>query len=84
MEEDAHDMPMERDGGFELDMEGGYYQNRLQLNTIDALLHRITDPAVLIWLKGGPRPRNAAPLSPRSRSYQTRGTMRSIEAGESS
>jgi len=55
------------------------------LAAIDALLHRVTDDAVLRWLNGGPRPRNATPLSPGSRPYLTRGTARSMEgAGESS
>ena len=74
MEEDAHDMPMERDSRFELQLEEGYHQKRLQLNAINALLHRVADDAVLIWLNGGPRPRNAASLSPRSRLYLTHGT----------
>jgi len=38
----------------------------------------------LRWLNGGPRPHNATPLSPGSRPYLTRGTLRSIEARESS
>jgi len=84
LEEDAHDMPVERDEEFELDAERGYHQNRLMLSAIDALLHKVTDPQTLIWLNGGPRPRNATPLSPGSRPYQTRGTTRSMEVGESS
>ena len=82
--EDAHDMPTERDPRFELQLEVGYHKNRLQLAAIDALLHRVADDAVLRWLNGGPRPRNALPLSPGSRPYLTRGTTRSMEAGESS
>jgi hypothetical protein len=69
---------------FELQLEVGYHKNRLQLAAIDALLHRVADDAVLKWLNGGPRPRNAVPLSPGSRPYFTRGTTRSMEAGESS
>ena len=84
LEQDADDMPMERDPRLELQLEEGYHQNRLQLNAIDALLHRVADDAVLIWLHGGPRPRNAVPLSPGSRPYLTRGATRSMEAGESS
>ena len=83
MEQDADDMPIERDPRFELELEEGYHQNRLQLNAIDALLHRVTDDAFL-RLNGGPRPRNVAPLSHESRPYFTRGTARSMEAGESS
>ena len=54
------------------------------MSAIDALLHRVTDNAILRWLNGGPRPRNAAPLSPGSRPYLIRGAARSIEAGKSS
>ena len=84
LEQDADDMPMERDPRLELQLEEGYHQNRLQLSAIDALLHRVTDDAVLKWLNGGPRPHNAVPLSPGSRPYLTRGAARSMEAGESS
>ena len=85
LDQDAEDMPMERDARFELELEERYHQNRLQSNAIDALLHRVTDDAVLKWLNGGPRPRNAVPLSPGSRPYLTRGAARSMEgAGESS
>jgi hypothetical protein len=84
LEEDAHDMPGRGDSILELQFETRYHKHRLQLAAIDALLHRVTDDAVLRWLNGGPRPRNATPLSPGSRPYLTRGTLRSIEAGESS
>jgi hypothetical protein len=77
-------MPEKRDSSLELHSETSYHKHRLQLAAIDALLHRVMDNAVLRWLNGGPRPRNAAPLSPRSRPYLTRGTLRSMEAGESS
>ena len=84
LEQDVEDMPLGRDPRYELQLDEGYHQNRLQLNTIDALLHKVVDDAVLIWLHGGPRPRNAVPLPPGSRPYLTRGTTRSMEAGESS
>jgi hypothetical protein len=84
LEQDADDMSMERDPSVELELEERYHKHRLQLAAIDALLYKVTDDAVLKWLNGGPRPRNAAPLSSGSRSYFTRATTRSIEAGESS
>ena len=84
LEQNADDMPMERDPRLKLQLDEGYHQNRLQLNAIDALLHRVTDDAILKWLNGGSRPRNAVPLSPGSRPYLTRGAVRSMEAGESS
>ena len=85
MKQDADDMHMERDSRLELELEQGYHQNRLQLSAIDALLDRLTDDAVLKWLNGGPRPRNAVLLSPRGRPYLIRGAARSMEgAGESS
>jgi hypothetical protein len=84
LDQDADDIPLERDPIFELQLEEGYHHNRLQLSAIDALLHRVTSEAVLKWLNGGPRPRNAVPLSPGSRPYLTRGVARSMEAGESS
>ena len=84
LEQDADDIAMEREAKFELELDEGYHQNRLQLSAIDALLHRVTDDAVLRWLHGGPRPRNAAPLSPGSRSHFTRGAARSMEVAESS
>ena len=84
LEQDAEDMPGERDPVYELELEQGYHNNRLMLNAIDALLHRVVDGPVILWLNGGPRPRNAVPLSPDSRPYQTRETTRSREAGESS
>jgi hypothetical protein len=84
LEQDADGMPMERNPSVELELEERYHKHRLQLAAIDAFLHRVTDDAVLKWLNGGPRPRNAAPLSPRSRPYLTRVTTRSMEAGESS
>ena len=82
LEQDANDMPMEREARLEL--EEGYHQNKLQLSAIDALLHKVTDYAVLGWLNGGPRPHNAVPLSPGSRSYFTREAARSMEAEKSS
>ena len=54
------------------------------MSAIDALLHKITDDAVLKWLNGGSRPRNVVPLSLGSRPYLTRGAARSMEGGESS
>jgi hypothetical protein len=84
LEQDVDDMPMERDPRFELELEERYHKYRLQLAAIDALLHRVTDDAVLKWLNGGPRPRNAAPLSPRNRPYLIRGAARNMKAGESS
>jgi hypothetical protein len=84
LEEDAHDMPGEHDSTLELHFETSYHKHRLQLAAIYVLLHRVTDDAVLRWLNGGPRPRNAAPLSPGSHPYFTCGTLRSMEAGESS
>ena len=84
MEQDTDDMPIEQNPIIELQFEQRYHQNRLQLNAIDALLHRLTDDAVLKWLNGGPRPRNAVPLSLGNRPYLTRGAARSMEAGESS
>ena len=74
MEQDADDMPMERDSRLELQLEDGYHQNRLQLSAIDALLYRISDDAILKWLNDGPRPRNAVPLSFGSRPYLIRET----------
>jgi hypothetical protein len=71
LEQNADDMPMKLDQGIELQFEEGYHQNRLQLNAIDALLHRSTDDAILKWLNSGPRPRNAVPLSLGSRPYLT-------------
>jgi hypothetical protein len=57
----------------------------LQLSAIDALLHRLTDDAVLKWLNKAPRSRNAVLLSLGSRPYLTCGAARSMEdAGESS
>ena len=41
----------------------------LQLSAIDALLHRVADDAVLKWLNGGSRSRNAVPLAPKSSIY---------------
>jgi hypothetical protein len=79
LEQDVDDMPMEWDPRIELKFEEGYHQNMLQLNAIDALLHRLTDDAVLKWLNGGPRPRNVVPLSPESHPYLTRGAARSME-----
>ena len=84
LEQDVNDMPMEREARFELELEEGYHQNLLQLSAIDALLHKVTDDAVLRWLNDGPKPRNATPLSLGSRPYLTRGAARSMEAGESS
>jgi len=84
LEQDADDISLEQDPSVELEFEERYHKHRLQLAAIDALLHRVTDDVVLKWLNGGPRPRNAAPLSPRSRPYLTRATTRSIEAEESS
>ena len=84
MEEDADDMPMERDPKFELQLEEGYHPNRLQLSAIDTLLHRVADDVVLKWLNGGPRPRIAVSLSHGSRPYFTCGTTRSMKTGESS
>jgi hypothetical protein len=84
LEEDAHDMPGRGDSSLELYFETSYHKHRLQLAAIDALLYRVTDDMVLRWLNGGPRPRNVTPLSPGSHSYLTRGTLRSMEAGESS
>ena len=84
VEQDVDDMPMERDPRFELQLEEGYHQNRLQLNAIDALLHRVTNDAFLKWLNGGPRLNNVVPLYPGSRPYLTCGAARNMEAGESS
>jgi hypothetical protein len=84
LEQDADDRPMERDPRFELELEERYHKHMLQLATIDALLHKITDDAVLKWLSGVPRPRNAAPLSPGNHPYLPRGAARNMEAGESS
>jgi hypothetical protein len=84
LEEDAYDMPSERDPSFEVHLEVTYHKHRLQLAAIDALLHKVTDDAVLRWLNGGPRPRNVVPLPPGSRPYLTRATTRSMEAEESS
>lgn len=84
LEEDAHEMPVERDSHFEAHLEQSYHNARTQLEAVEALLNRVTDDAVLRWLNGGPRPRNATPLSPGSRPYLTRETTRMMEAGESS
>ena len=84
LEQDADDISMERDPRFELQLEDGYHQNRMQLSAIDALWHRVTDDAVIKWLNGGPRPRDVVSLSPGSRPYLIRGATRSMEAGESS
>lgn len=77
-------MPMEWDPKLELQLEEMYLQYRLQWNAIDALLCKFTDDAVLIWLNGGSRPRNAVLLSPGSRPYFTHGASRNMGAGESS
>ena len=63
----------------ELEYEESYHQNRLFMNTIDAILHKVA-PETKAWLNGGARPRRRVPLSPGSRPYRTRGTTRSIEA----
>jgi hypothetical protein len=84
LEEDTDDMPMEWDPRFELQLEMGYHQNKLQLTAIDALLHKVADDAVLKWLNGGPRPCYADPLCHESCPYLTLITTRSMEAGESS
>ena len=81
---DADEMPMAWDPEIELRYKVAYYINKLQLNTIDALLHRVTDDAVLKWLNSGPRPRKSIPLSLGSRSYLTCRIVRSIEAAEES
>ena len=76
-------MPMKHDPRIDLQFERGYHQNMLQLSAIDALFYKLTDDAVMKWLNGGPRPRNAVLLSPESRSYLTREATRSMEgAGE--
>jgi hypothetical protein len=54
------------------------------LNAIDALLHKFMYDAVLKWLNGGPRPRNAVPLSPESRPYLIHGAARSMEGARES
>jgi hypothetical protein len=53
LEEDAHDMLERGDSNLELHFETSYHKYRLQLAAIDALLHRVTDDAVLRWLNGG-------------------------------
>ena len=72
-------MPMEQDPRLELYLEDRYHKNMMWLSAIDALLHRITDNAVLKWLNGGPRPRYAIPLFLRSHPYFTREAARSME-----
>ena len=76
-------MPLQGDAEKELMYEARYHRNRLQLAVIDAILHGVS-PETLQWLQGGPRPRRSIPLSPASRPYLTRGTLRSIEAQASS
>ena len=63
----------------ELEYEEGYHRHRLQMNAIDAILHKVV-PKTKAWLNGGPSPRRRVPMSPGSRPYRTRGTTRSIEA----
>ena len=63
----------------ELEYEESYHRNRLQLNAIEAILHKVA-LETKAWLNGGPRPRRRVPMSPGSRSYHTHGTTRSIEA----
>ena len=59
--------------------EEGYHRHRLQMNAIDAILHRVS-LETKAWLNGGPRPQRRIPMSPASRSYRMRGTTRIIEA----
>ena len=59
--------------------EEGYYRHRLQMNAIDAILHRIS-PETKAWLNGGPRPQRHILVSLASRSYRTRGKVQSIKA----
>ena len=63
----------------ELEDEESYHQNKLQLNAIDAILHKVA-LETKAWLNGGPRPQRRVLMSPRSCRYRTRGTTRSIEA----
>ena len=63
----------------ELEYKESYHQNKLQLNAIDAILHKGA-PKTKTWLNGGPRPRRRIPMSPGSRPYRMRGITRSIEA----
>ena len=39
----------------ELEYEEGYHRHRLQMNAIDAILHRVS-PETKAWLNDGPRP----------------------------
>ena len=39
----------------ELEYEESYHQNRLFMNAIDAILHKVA-PETKVWLNGGPRP----------------------------
>ena len=63
----------------ELEYKEGYHRHKLQMNAIDAILHRVS-PKTKAWLNGGPRPRRHIHVSPRSRPYHMRGTTQSIEA----
>ena len=77
MEQNADDMPMERDPRLELQLEERYHQDMLQFSAVDALLHRVTDDAVLKWLY-------AISLSSGNCLYFTRGAARRMKVGESS
>ena len=63
----------------ELEYEEGYHRHKLQMNAIDAILHKVA-PESKAWLNGGPISQRRVPMSPGSRPYRTRGTIRSIKA----
>ena len=77
--QDTYNMAMKHNPRIELQFERGYHQNMMQLSAIDAHFYRLIDDAVMKWLIGGPRPRNAVLLSPESRPYLTREATRSLE-----
>ena len=49
----------------ELMYEERYHRHRLQMNAIDAILHRVS-PETKAWLKSGPRPQRRIHVSPTS------------------
>ena len=71
-------------GTDDLVFEENYHRARLELNAIDAILHKVS-PELKIWLEGGPKPARHRNGSPSSRPCQTRRTIREIaQAGGAS